>query len=119
MKMAFVILCIFSAAFAGFSSARYEATRTAKLEANRFLREFTTATDVTSYLERSGQQEWVNRLKLYGLAGPTGYMRALTPSTRGIALGLVGVACGLFGFLFVERKTRPNRCNAPVPTPPQ
>ena len=56
-----------------------------------------SATDVASYLEQHGAAEWIGRLRVYGLAGQTGYFSARRPAATGILVGLICVAIGIIG----------------------
>jgi hypothetical protein len=99
-----IIFCIAGAALAGYSSGNYDGARSAKIEANQFLREFANATAVTDYLEQSGQRQWSGRLVVYGLSGESGYSPVRRRVVIQTGVGVICVSIGLAGFLFLRRR---------------
>jgi len=103
----FVILLVVGAVIAGYSSGYYNGVRQTKIEAQFFLRDFTQATDLETYLQQQGYSDWVGRLRVYGIGGPASYIRSYDASVYTITAGVVCVAVGLVGLLFISRKKEP------------
>lgn len=101
----FVLFLVVGAVLAGYSSGRYEGVRRTRVETKRFLTELVRSTDLATYLDQRGQKEWVGKLAVYGIAGPTSYFHSRTPAVYGTLAGIACVAVGLVGLLPFSRKT--------------
>src|ERR1041384_2806818 len=98
----FVVLLLTGAVLAGYASGQYEGVRKTHIETQQFLREFARSTDLETYLEQHGQKEWLGKLRVYGIGGPTSYIHSHTPSSYTIMAGIACVSVGLvrlFGLL--------------------
>src|SRR5436190_16051419 len=95
----FAVLLLIGAVLAGYSSGRYEGVRRTRIETQQFLREFASATDLQTYLQQRGQKEWISKLAVYGIGGPTSYFHSKRPSAYAILAGIVCVTVGLVGLL--------------------
>lgn len=58
----FVVLLVVGAALAGYWSGHYEGVRTTRIETQQFLRDFARSTDLETYLQQHGHQEWAGEL---------------------------------------------------------
>jgi hypothetical protein len=96
-----IFLSIIGAAVAGYWSGHYDGVRSTCIETHQFLRDFVRSTDLETYLQQHGGQEWSGRLMAYGLVGPTSYIHFYGPSACAVSGGIVCVAIGLVGLLFL------------------
>jgi hypothetical protein len=111
----FIFLLLIGAASAGYWSGNYDGVRQIRIETQMFLRDFARSTDVEGYLQQHGQQEWVGRLRAYGIGGPTSYIHYYGGSVYAVLAGIACVAVGLVGLL---RNTRLKPGNNEMPQAP-
>jgi hypothetical protein len=99
----FAVLLLLGASLAGYSSGHYEGVRKTRIETQQFLREFTSTTDLETYLQQRGQKEWSGKLAIYGIGGPTSYLHSHTASAYPILGGIACIVTGLVGLLPLSR----------------
>ena len=100
----FIALLIFGAALAGYWSGHYEGVRTTRVETQQFLQDFDRSTDLESYLQQHGQQEWTVKLLVYGIAGPNSYFHSYNSSAYCVLAGIACVAVGIVGLSAFSRR---------------
>jgi hypothetical protein len=100
----FIVLLMIGTVLAGYSSGRYEGIRSTRIETQKFLREFASATELDAYLQQRGQKEWSGKLMIYGLGGPSSYIHSKSSASYSIMAGLACVAVGIVGLLALSRR---------------
>lgn len=100
----FVVLVVIGAVLAGYASGRYEGIRTTRLETQRFLSEFSSATELDAYLQQRGQKQWGGRLTSYGIGGPSSYLHSRSSASYLILAGITCAAVGIVGLAVVWRR---------------
>jgi hypothetical protein len=100
----FVVLLVGGGGLAGYWSGHYEGVRKTSIETQLFLRELGQETDLENYLKGHGQEKWADKLRVYGIGGPTSYLHSRGDSVTSILVGITCVTVGIGGLLSLLRR---------------
>lgn len=96
-------LVIFGGVFAGYWGGHYEARRVDASDTSKFLRDFARSTDQDTYLQQRGQNEWLGKLTVYGLAGASSPVRTANFDSAAISIGITCLVIGVFGLMWISK----------------
>ena len=98
-----IIVTVVGAVVLGYWSGRYHERQYSQLATYKLIDTFISATDVDTYLRNRGQEDWLQRLRRYGLMAKDSYIHVRQRWTSLMLFGLLCVAGGLFGLGYTIR----------------